>query len=51
MEPLLLVIKAEALLGNLLKVLRLVQTFGLPVSYLLHVSPEDEVIRDVSLNL
>ena len=51
MEPLLLVVKAEALLGNLFKILLLVQLFGLPVLYLLRVSPEDEVIRNVSLNL
>ena len=50
-EPLLLVVEAEALLRNLFEILLLVQPFGLPVSYLLHVSPEDEVIRDASLNL
>ena len=50
-EPLLLVVKAEALLGNLFEILFLVQLFGLPVSYLLNVSPEDEVIQDTSLNL
>ena len=50
-ESLLLVVEAEALLRNFFKILLLVQLFGLPVSYLLHVSPEDEVVRDASLDL
>ena len=50
-ELLLLVVEAEELLGNLLKVLLLVETLDLPVPYLLHVPHKDEVLRNVSLDL